>query len=194
MDCSMPGFPVHNQLLEFVQTHVHWVSDAFQPSHPLLSPSPPALNLSQHRGLFQWVGSLHQLARVLELQLQHQSFQWLVWSPCSPRDSQEYSPAPQFESISYSALNLECSINIIIFQYQKMLLNAWIQERSTVLENDSDCTRHWPALTCGLSLISFWDLKPRESSLIHLWVQSVFKEHPRDFQLKNPWYKLGISF
>ena len=76
MDCSTPGFLVHHQLLELVQTHVHGVSDAIQPSHPLLSPSPPAFNLSQHQGLFQWVSSLHQVAKVLEFQLQHQSFQW----------------------------------------------------------------------------------------------------------------------
>ena len=75
MDCSMPGLPVHHQLLEFAQTHVHCVGDAIQPSHPLLSPSPPALNLSQHQGLFQWVSSSHQVAKVLELLLQHQSFQ-----------------------------------------------------------------------------------------------------------------------
>ena len=62
---------------EFAQTHVHWVSDAIQPFHPLSPPSPPALNLSQHQGLFQWVGSSHQVAKVLELQLQHQSFQWI---------------------------------------------------------------------------------------------------------------------
>ena len=77
MDCSMPGLPVHRQLLEFTQTHVHWVSDASQPSHPLLSPSPPAFNLSQHQGLFKWVGSLHPVAKLLEFQLQHQSFQWI---------------------------------------------------------------------------------------------------------------------
>ena len=76
MDCSTPGFPVHHQLPEFTHTHVHWVTDAIQPSHPLLSPSPPALNLSQHQGLFKWVSSSHQVAKVLELQLQHQSFQW----------------------------------------------------------------------------------------------------------------------
>ena len=79
MDCSTPGFPVHHQLPELAQTHVHWVSDAIQPSHPLSSPSPPAFNLSQPQGLFQWVSSLHQVAKVLELQLQlqHQSFQWI---------------------------------------------------------------------------------------------------------------------
>ena len=98
-DCSMLGFPVHHQLPELAQTHVHWVGDAIQPSHPLLSPSPPAFNLSQHQSLFQWVSSSHQVAKVLELLLQHQSFQWifstdfllnwLIGSPCSPRDSQE---------------------------------------------------------------------------------------------------------
>ena len=72
-----PSFPVLHYLLEFAQTHVHWVSDAIQACHPLLPPSPPALNLSQHHGLFQCVSSSHQVAKVLELQLQHQSFQWI---------------------------------------------------------------------------------------------------------------------
>ena len=63
MNCSTPGLPVHHQLLESTQTHVHWVSDAIQPSHPLSSPSPPALNLSQHQGLFKWVCCLHQVAK-----------------------------------------------------------------------------------------------------------------------------------
>ena len=76
MDCSTQGFPVHHQLPEFIQAHVHWVSDAIQPSHPLSSPSSPALNLSQHQGLFKWVSSSYQVAKVLEFQLQHQSFQW----------------------------------------------------------------------------------------------------------------------
>ena len=74
MDCSMPGLPVHYQLLEFTHTHVHWAGDAIQPSHPLSSPSPPAFNFSQHQGLFQWVSSLHQAAKVLEFQLQYQSY------------------------------------------------------------------------------------------------------------------------
>ena len=76
MDCSMPGLPVHQQLLEFTQTHVHWVSDAIQPSHPLSSPSPPTFNHSQNQGLFKWVSSSHQVAKISEFQLQHQSFQW----------------------------------------------------------------------------------------------------------------------
>ena len=73
MDCSMPGFPIHPQLPEPTLTHVHWVSDAIQPPHPLLSP--PAFNLSQYQGLFQWVSSSHQVTKVLEFQLQ--SFQWI---------------------------------------------------------------------------------------------------------------------
>ena len=115
MDRSTPGLPIHHQLLEFTQTHVHRVSDAIHPSHPLLSPSPPAPNPSQHQSLFQWVNSSHEVAKVLQFQLQHHSFQWnpradllqngLVGSPCSPRDSQESSPTPQFKGINSSVLS-----------------------------------------------------------------------------------------
>ena len=114
-DLSRSGLPVHHQLPERTQTHVQWVSDAIQPSYPPLSLSPPALNLSQHQGLFRWFSSLHHVAKVLEFQLQHQSFQWifrtdflqggLVGSPWSPRDSQESSPIPQFKSINSSVLS-----------------------------------------------------------------------------------------
>ena len=116
MDCSTPGLPVHHQLPELAQTHVHWVGDAIQPSHPLLSLSPPTFSLSQHQGLFQWVNSSHQVAKsmgasastsVLPMKIWIDFFwDWLVLSPCSPRDSQETSPAPQFESINFLALSL----------------------------------------------------------------------------------------
>jgi len=76
MNRSTPGVPVHHQLLEFTQSHVHWVGDAIQPSHLLSSPSPPAPNPSQHQGLSQWVNASHEVAKVLEFKLQHQSFQW----------------------------------------------------------------------------------------------------------------------
>ena len=119
MNCSTRGLPVRHQLLESTQTHVRRVGDAIQPSHPLLSPSPPALNLFQHQGLFKWVNSLHEVAKVLEFQLQHHSFQrnpradllqnGLARSPCSPRDSQESSPTPQFYSINSSALSFRYS-------------------------------------------------------------------------------------
>ena len=81
MDCRTPGFPVHHQLPELTQTHVHWVSDAIQPSHPLSSPSPPIFDLSQHQDLFKWVSSSHQVAKESEFQLQHQSFQWISLQP-----------------------------------------------------------------------------------------------------------------
>ena len=77
MNFSMPGLPVHHQIPVFTQTHVHWVGDTIQLSHPLSSPSLPAFNLSQHEDLFKWVSSSHQVAKVLEFQLQHQSFQWI---------------------------------------------------------------------------------------------------------------------
>ena len=76
MNRSTPSLPVHHQLPESTQTRVHWVGDAIQPSHPLSSPSLPALNLSQHQGLFKWVSSSHEVVKVLEFQLQHESFQW----------------------------------------------------------------------------------------------------------------------
>ena len=107
--------PCPSQLPELTQTHVHWVGDAIQPSHPLSFPSPPTFNPSQHQGLFQWVNSLHQVEKVLEFQLQHQYIQWifrndflqdwLVWSPCSSRDSWESSPTPQFKSINSLVLS-----------------------------------------------------------------------------------------
>ena len=107
--------PVHHQLPEFTETHVHRVGDAIQPSHPMSSPSPPAPSPSQHQSLFQWVNSSHEVAKVLEFQLYHQSFQrtprtdllenGLVGSPCSPRDSQESSPTPQFKSINSLVLS-----------------------------------------------------------------------------------------
>ena len=116
MNRSIPGLRVHHQLPEFTQTHVHRVCGAIQPSHPRSSPSPPAPNPSQHQSLFQRVNSFHEVAKVLEFQPQHHSFQrnpradllqnGLVVSPYSPRDSQESSATPQFKSINSSALSL----------------------------------------------------------------------------------------
>ena len=113
MNRSTPGLPVHHQLPEFTQTPVHRVRDAIQPFHPRSSPSPPP---SQHQSLFQGVNSSHEVAKLLEFQLQHQSFQrnpradllqnGLVGSPCSPRDSQESSPTPQLKSINSLVLSL----------------------------------------------------------------------------------------
>ena len=109
MNRSTPGLPVHHKLPKFTQTHVHQVGDAIQLSHPLSSPSLPALNPPQHQGLFQYVNSSHYIAKVLKFHLQHQSFRWtprtdllqdgMVGSPSSPRDSQESFPTPQFKSL-----------------------------------------------------------------------------------------------
>ena len=112
-DCSTLAFPVHYQMPELTQTHVHQVSDAIQPSYPLSSPSPPTFNLSQHQGLFQWVSFSHQVAKVLKLQLQHQTFQWISglipfridWLDfLAVQGTQESSLTPQFKSIISSAL------------------------------------------------------------------------------------------
>ena len=120
MACIKPALPVHRQLPELTQTQVHWVRDAIQPSHPLLSPSPPALNLSQNQGLFQWVDSSHQVAKVWEFQLRYQSFQWifrvdflkdwLVWSPCrqSKGLSRVFSSTTIWTRLERSLLNTLC--------------------------------------------------------------------------------------
>ena len=118
MDRSTPGLPVHHQPLEFTQTHVHWVGDAIQPSHPLSSPSPPAINLSQHQSLFQWVNYLHEVAKYWSFSFSINpsneypgliSFKMdrirLVASSGSPRDSQDSFPTPQFKSINSMVLS-----------------------------------------------------------------------------------------
>ena len=123
---STPGLPVHHQLLEFTQTHIHQVGDAIQPSHPLSSPSPPAPNPSQHQSLFQWVNSSHEVTKVLEFQLQHHSLQrnlradlqnGLVGPPCSPRDSQESSP------ISHQLFSAQLS------SQSNSHINTWLLEK-----------------------------------------------------------------
>ena len=99
---------------DVAQTHVHWVGNTIQPSHPLSSPSPPAFSLSQHQGLFQWLWCLHQVAKILELQLQYQSFQWIFrvdfrvdWLDLlAVQGTLKSLPAPQFKSINSSVLSL----------------------------------------------------------------------------------------
>ena len=131
MNCSTPGLPVLHYTPELVQTHVRWVGDAIQSSHLLSSPSSPALSLSHHQRLFPRVGSSYQVAKVLELQVQHQSFQWifrvdfledwLVWSPCHPRDSQESSLAPHFETTKSFALKP--------FLWSNSHIHTWLLEK-----------------------------------------------------------------
>ena len=108
MNHSMPSLPVHHQLLQFTQTHVHWVDGAIQPSHPLLSPAPPAPNPSQHQGFFQWVNSSHEVAKVLEFQPQYQSFQWTTRTdPCKTKTQalSLWSGNTNFKTLDYQRTN-----------------------------------------------------------------------------------------
>ena len=131
MDCSTPGLLVHHQLLQFTETHIHWVSDAIQPSHPLLSPSPPAFNLSQHQGLFKWVSSSHQVAKVLELQLQHQSFQWIFmisfrmdWHLCK-YESCKYTPACWADQTQWSPHKCPVMLDLLVENQQTVETANW---------------------------------------------------------------------
>ena len=137
MNCNTSGLPVLHQFPESTQTHVHWVGDAIQPSHLPPSLSLPARNLSLDQGLFQWFSSSYQVAKVLELQLQHQSFQWtprtdllwdrLVGSPCSPRDSQESSPTPSSKTSIFqrSAFSIVQLSHPYITNGKKIALTRW---------------------------------------------------------------------
>ena len=135
MDCSTLGFHVRRQLPELAQTHVHWGGDAIQPSHPLSSPSPPTFNLSQHQGLFQWVSSLHHVAKVLEFQLQHQSFQWILGDL-------------QKSTFKSQKLRLLCSSMFTLFSLSRlfgghMAIRSLILE--TVIPHNLQHTRHFYA-------------------------------------------------
>ena len=154
MNYSTPGFPVHHELLELAQTEIHQVGDAIQPSHPLSSPSPPPFNLSHPQGLFQWVNSSHQMAKVLEFQLQYQSFQWifrtdfledgLVGSPCCPGDSPESSPTPQFKSINASMLSLLYGpVLTFIHDYWKNHSFDFVGKVMSLLFNMPPCSMKW---------------------------------------------------
>ena len=114
--CKTSGFPVHHQLSEFTQTHIHWVGDAIHPSHPLSSPSSPAFNLSQHQGLFQSVSSSHQVAKVLEFQ--HQSFQWIF---------HEYSGLISLRTDWLNLLAVQGTLKSLLQQHSS---KAWIFQHS----------------------------------------------------------------
>ena len=175
MDCSAPGLPVLYDLPEFAQTYAHWVSDAIQTSHPLSSSSQPALNLSLHQGLFQWVSSSHQVTKVLEHQ--HQSFEWvfktdflqdwLAWSPYSPGDPQESSSTPQFESINFSALNLPYNLTLTFVCDcrcgKTIALTIWAFEGKVMSEFS------FFLIMPGIVIA----LLPKSKCLLILWLQSL---------------------
>ena len=178
MDCSMPGFPVLYHVPEFAQTHVHLImmSDAIQPFQPVLSPSPPAFSLSHHQDLFQFVSSLHQVAEVLELQLQHLSFQWifrtdflydwLVWSPCSPGDSQDSSPTPEFISINICMLLL---LLLRCFSHVQIFTIPWT-------------AAYQAPLSMGFSRQEYWSGLPLPSpQYTYICLQKILYEPPFGF-------------
>ena len=153
MNRSTSGLPVHHQLPEFTQTHIHWVSDAIQPSHPLSSLSPPALNPSQHQNFFQWVNSSREVAKVLDVQLSHHSFQrnpkadllqnGMVGSLCSPRDSQESSPTPQFKSInSLATLEILKYVSFPFWRCHKQYFILNSQNWYSILESPDGLSAH----------------------------------------------------
>ena len=133
MDCSTPGLPVHHQLPELVQTHVHWVGDAIQPSHPLSSPSPPALNLSQHQGLFQWVSSSHQV---------------------------EFLPITKFQFLG-TFLQLFYSMTKLKFLITESGLKVWYQPTMlpTASESTAEVIARKNETPAGSHSISFWLFK-----------------------------------
>ena len=131
MDCSTSGFPVLHHLPELSQTHVYWVSGAIQPFHPLSSPSPPAFNLSQHQGLFKWVSSLHQVAKILEFQL---------LTSFLPKNTQGWSPSEWTGWISLQSKGLSRVFsNTTVQKYQffgaqpslrsNFHIHTWLLER-----------------------------------------------------------------
>ena len=135
MDCSMPGFSVHHQLLEFTQTHVHQVGNATQPSHPLLSSSPPAFNLSQHHSLFQGVSSSHQMVKVLEFELHHQSFQWRIFR------MKDYN-ADFVGKVMSLLFNMLSRLVIAFLLRSKHLLISWLQLPSAVILEPKKIVSH----------------------------------------------------
>ena len=157
MDCSTPGFPVLHHLLEFAQTHVHWVDDAIQSSHPLSPASPPVLNLSQHWGLFQWIGSLHQVDKVLERQ--HQSFQ------------SEYSDLISFSIDWFDLLAVQGTLKsqLLLFNWHIYLASArghsrgWWNNFFSITPTPTPYTWHRAGICCKLT--DKWkDSASRESS------------------------------
>ena len=155
----MPGFPVHHQLPELAQTHVHWLGDIIQPSHPLSFPSPPALNLSQHQGIFQWVSSLHQVAKVLELQLQHQSCQQIFRS-----DSLELTDLISLQSKGLSRVFSNTTVQkhqffgaqlssfvLVSFNNLEMIWGIWENVHSSLYANTATFyIRSWAFVDFGI--------------------------------------------
>ena len=165
MNRSMPGLPVHHQLLKLTQTHANWVGDAIQPSHPLSHPSPPAPNPSQHQGLFQWVNSLHEVAKVLEFQLQHQSFQLRLTTHkkfSSPLDSLSY-----FHSISAQSSRILSQTTKVCRQSGIKQVNICKWTQKCWKKNTNENISWFLSLFYGLYL--FWQKALKSHSCMYFW-------------------------
>ena len=185
MNSSTPGLPVHHQLPEFTQTHVHWVCDAIQPSHPLLSSSPPAHNPSQHQNLFQWVNSSHQVAKVLVFQLQHQSLQWMIsfgmdWSDLLAAQ-ETLKSLLQHHSSKASSLQHSAFFTV---QLSHPYMTAW---KAIALTRQTFVGKVMSLLLNKLSRLVITFL-PRSKHLLISWLQSV--TNCSDFGAQNYWFIL----
>ena len=156
MNCSMPGLPVHHQLLELTQTHVHWVSDAIQPSHPLSSPSPPTFYLSQHQGLFQWLSSLHHVAKVL-------SFSFSI----SP--SKEYSGLISFRMNWLDFLAVQGTLKSLFQHHSSKASILWCSAFFMVQLSH-------PYIATGKTIaLTRWNFVGKVMDIQRIW---IFREYP----------------
>ena len=168
MECSTPGLPVHHQLPEFKQTYISWVSDAIQSSHPLSSPPPLTFDLSQHQVLFRWVSSSHQVAKILEFQLQRQSFQWtprtdlLYWL-----DAVQGTLKSLLQHHSSKASILQCSAFFIV-----QLSHAYMTTGKTIALTSWTCAGKVMSLLFNMLSKLVITFLPRSKHLLILWLQS----------------------
>ena len=181
MDCSTPGFPVHHQLPEFIQT-CPLVSDAIHLSHPLSSPSPPAFNLLQHQGLFQWVSYLNQVAKVLEFQLQHQSFRWTLRTDSFRMDWLDlFVVQGTVKSLSNTAVQKHQFLGAQLSSQSNSHIHTWLLKKTKALAR-------WTFVGKVMSLLFNMLLRlvipflPRSKHLLISWLQSpsaVILEPPK---------------
>ena len=169
MDCSTPGLPVHHQLPKLTQTPVHQVGDAIQPSQPLSIPFPPTFNLSQHQGLFQWVSSLHQVAKVLQFQLQHQSFN-------------EYSGLISFRMDCLDLLAVQGTLKSLLQHHGSKTSILWLSAFFTVQLSHSYMTT---GKTIALTIWTF--VGKRMSLLFNMLSRLVIAFLPRSKHLLMSW-------
>ena len=192
MNHSKPGLTVYHQLPEFTQTHVHWVNDAIQPFHPLLSPSPPAFNLSQHQGLFKWVSSSHQVAKKLEFQIQQQSYQWTLRTDLLKMDWLDLLAVQGLSRVFYNTTVQKHQFLVLSFLYSPTLTSIHDYWKNHSFPRWTFVGKIMSLLFNMLSSLVITFL-PRSKSLLISWLQSpsaVILEPPKN----KVWYCFPIYF